>query len=138
MRTYVFNNNCYGSKNRICTAVSVHDGDNLTKQEFITKIPEINAKYTRRFERLYNLLNSDTDVIIVRLIKPKDQGAIENSPETASNLEMLHKLLMYKFQARITFCIVDKDNTINLDNDSNIIKFNSFDELKSYIIKQSK
>jgi uncharacterized Fe-S cluster-containing MiaB family protein len=55
--TYVFNNNCKGGSPRICTSVSIHDVDNLTRDEFINRIPDINAKYKRRFERLYNILD---------------------------------------------------------------------------------
>ena len=37
--------------------VSVHDADNHNASTFPTCISEINAKYIRRFERLYNVLH---------------------------------------------------------------------------------
>ena len=48
--TYIFNNNCKGEKERICSAVTVHDADNHTQKQYISKIPIINEKYKRRFK----------------------------------------------------------------------------------------
>lgn len=132
--TYVFNNHCKGLQKRICTAVSVHDGDNMTLDAFMCHIPTLNAKYRRRFARLYSILNEDTDVVLVRLVKPSAQGAIEPSPETAETIELFYRFIQGKFKARITLCVVDKEETLQFDAQSSIVKVTSFDVLRQTLL----
>jgi hypothetical protein len=92
--TYIFNNGCKGEENnRICTAVSVHDAINFTKDNIEKEIPNINERYKRRYNRLIELLNSKKSVLFVRLVKPLTQGAIENSRETVEDYIELHDII---------------------------------------------
>ena len=75
--TYIFNNNCKGENERICSAVSLHDADSLSQTQYISNIPLINEKYTRRFKRLYDTLNQDEDIILIRKVLDKGQGAVK-------------------------------------------------------------
>ena len=89
--TYIFNNNCKGDKERICSAVSVHDADFQSQTQYISNIPLINEKYKRRFTRLYDVLNQTEDIILIRKVLDKSQGAVTKSFDNIgqSNLNLL-------------------------------------------------
>lgn len=132
--TYIFNNNCKGDKERICSAVSIHDADFQSQTQYISNIPLINEKYTRRFKRLYDALNQDEDIILIRKVLPKTQGAIKKNFDTNEKINYLSELLSKKFKAKILICIVDNEGCINKNNILNNIKvFNSFNELFLFI-----
>ena len=132
--TYIFNNNCKGDKERICSAVSVHDADFQTQTQYISNIPLINEKYTRRFKRLYDALNQNEDIILIRKVLDKTQGAVKKNFDTNEKINYLSELLSKKFKAKISICIVDDEGYINKNNMSNNIKvFKSFNELLLFI-----
>lgn len=132
--TYIFNNNCIGNQNRICSALSLHDADNHTESEYIAKISEINEKYKRRFKRLYDVLNSDEEIILVRLVLSKEQGAIKKVYDTTEKINYLSKLLSKKFKAKISIYLVDTDNFINKNNlTDNVYVFKSLKHLNSHL-----
>ena len=132
--TYIFNNNCKGGEERKCSAVSVHDADNHSEKEYISKIPVINETYKRRFKRLYDVLNNNSEVILIRKVLSREQGAIKKSPDTNEKINYLSELLSIKFQAKITICIVDNEGFINESAlKGNIKLFKSFNELFVFI-----
>lgn len=132
--TYIFNNNCKGDNNRICSAVSVHDADNQSQTQYISNIQSINEKYTRRFKRLYDALNQDEEIILIRKVLSKEQGAVKKNFDTNEKINYLSELLSKKFKAKISICIVDNEGHINKNNISNSIKlFTSFNELLLFI-----
>lgn len=132
--TYIFNNNCKGDTNRICSAVSVHDADHQSQTQYISNIQSINEKYTRRFKRLYDTLNQDEEIILIRKVLDRSQGAIKKTVDTNEKINYLSELLSKKFKAKISICIVDNEGHINKNNISNNIKlFNSFSELLLFI-----
>jgi hypothetical protein len=132
--TYIFNNNCTGGKERICSAVSVHDADFQSQNQYISNIPLINEKYTRRFKRLYDALNQDEDIILIRKVLDKTQGAVKKNFDTNEKINYLSEMLSKKFKANISICIVDNDGYIDKNNLSNNIKlFKSFNELFLFI-----
>ena len=134
MHTYIFNNNCSGSKDRICSAVSVHDADYQLKEEYTKNIPIINERYKRRFARLYETLNSDEDVIIIRKVLDKDQGAVNKVQDSNEKINYLSDLLSKKFKAKITLCVVDDESFITKSGlNDNVKLFNSFVDLLVYI-----
>ncbi len=132
--TYIFNNNCNGDKERICSAVSVHDADFQTQEQYISNIPLLNEKYTRRFKRLYDVLNKDEDIILIRKVLDKTQGAVKQIFDTNEKINYLSELLTKKFKANITICIVDDEGFINKNNLlKNIKLFYSFNDLFLFI-----
>jgi hypothetical protein len=133
--TYIFNNNCNGDKERICSAVSVHDADFHTQEQYISKIPLINEKYTRRFKRLYDVLNQNEDIILIRKVLDKTQGAVKQNFDTNEKINYLSELLSKKCKANITICIVDDEGFINneISLHKNIKVFNSFLNCYDYI-----
>lgn len=133
--TYIFNNNCKGYKERICSAVSVHDADFQSQAQYISNIPFINEKYTRRFKRLYDALNQYEDIILIRKVLDKTQGAVKSNFDTNEKINYLSEILSKKFKAKITICVVDDEGHINKNNvlKNNIKVFNSFDELFLFI-----
>ena len=133
--TYIFNNNCNGDTERICSAVSVHDADFNTQNEYISNIPLINEKYKRRFLRLYDILNQNEDVILIRKVLDKTQGAVKKSFDTNEKINYLSELLSKKFKANITICIVDNEDFINenIPLKENIKLFKSLDDLSLFI-----
>lgn len=132
--TYIFNNNCNGNKERICSAVSVHDADFQTQEQYISNIPLINKKYTRRFKRLYDVLNKNEDIILIRKVLDKTQGAVKQDFDTNEKINYLSELLSKKFKANIKICIVDNEDFINKNNLlKNIKLFNSFNDLFLFI-----
>jgi len=135
VHTYIFNNNCKGDTNRICSALSVHDADNQSQTQYISNIQSINEKYTRRFKRLYDLLNQDEEeIILIRKVLESSQGAIEKTVDTNEKINYLSELLSKKFKAKISIFIVDNEGRINKNNISNNIKvFNSFNGLRLFI-----
>jgi hypothetical protein len=133
--TYILNNKCNGGKERICSANSVHDADFQSQNEYISNIPLINQKYIRRFERLYNLLNKNEDIILIRKVLIKEQGSINKNIDTTEKINYLSEILSKKFRASITICIVDNEGSIIKNNslNDNIKVFDSFDELLYFI-----
>jgi len=134
--TYIFNNNCNGGIDRICSALSVHDADNLSKEQYLSNITSINDKYKRRFKRLYDILNSNEEIILIRKVLDKNQGAIKKSFESDEKINKLSNILSEKFNSNITICVIDDQNFLNANNlNKNIILFKSFDELFYHIKK---
>lgn len=132
--TYIFNNNCKGSEERICSAVSVHDADFQTPAQYISNIPAINEKYKRRFNRLYDVLNSNENVILIRKVLDKGHGAVKKSFDTNEKINYLSELLSKKFKANITICVVDDEGFINTSSlNHNIKLFRSFTALRFFI-----
>jgi hypothetical protein len=132
--THIFNNNCKGDNERICSAVSVHDTDFQNQTQYISNIPLINEKYTRRFKRLYDTLNQDEDIILIRKVLDTTQGAVKNNFDTNEKLNYLSELISKKIKAKISICVVDNESYINKNNISNNIKiFDSFSELLLFI-----
>lgn len=139
IHTYIFNNNCKGYNERICTAVSVHDADCMSETQYNSNISLINDKYTRRFKRLYNILNQEEDIILIRKVLDTKQGAVKKDLDTYEKINYLSELLLKKFKAKITICIVDNEGYINKNNTLNNIKvFNSFEDLLLFINGYSK
>ena len=134
---YIFNNNCTGSDNRICSAVSLHDGHFDKPSQYYSEIPIINKKYTRRFKRLYDALNQNEDIFLIRKVLDKAQGAVKSSFDTNEKINYLSELLSKKFKAKITICIVDNEGFINenIPLKENIKLFNSFDKLLLFVKK---
>ena len=136
--TYIFNNNCNGTEDRICSAVSVHDADFHQQPEYILNIPKINEKYKRRFTRLYNVLNSNENVILIRKVLDTNQGAIKKTYDSAEKLNRL-SMIFTKFPAKITLCIVDSEGTVSKNNlNKNILMFTSLNELRIHLKKLPK
>ncbi len=133
--TYIFNNNCNGDKERICSAVSVHDADFQSQTQYNSNIPTINDKYIRRFKRLYDVLNKNENVILIRKVLDKKQGAVKQSFDTNEKINYLSDLLSKKFKANIIICVVDDEDFINKKKslNNNIKVFNSFNELFLFI-----
>jgi hypothetical protein len=131
---YIFNNNCTGGDIRICSAVSLHDGHFNTPSQYYSNIPLINEKFKRRFKRLYDALNQDEDIILIRKVLDKTQCAVKKNFDTNEKINYLSELLSKKFKAKISICIVDDEGFINKNKISNNIKvFNSFNELLLFI-----
>jgi hypothetical protein len=133
--TYIFNNNNVKAGEDItCSAVSVHDADFTPENKYIKKIPLINEKYNRRFKRLYNVLNENEEVILIRKVLDKTQGAVKKSFDTNEKINYLSEMLSTKFKANITICLVDNEGFIdeNFIN-KNIKLFTSFDDLFLFI-----
>jgi hypothetical protein len=134
--TYIFNNNCNGKQKRICSAVSLHDADNQSENQYISNIPLINQKYIRRFKRLYDVLNENETIIFIRKVLPNSSNSVKKSFDTNEKINYLSTLLSKKFKATIIMCVVDDTNggCINKTNLlDNINVFKSFDELLLYI-----
>jgi hypothetical protein len=131
--TYIFNNNCTGGKERICSAISLHDANHKTALTYPDHIPVINEKYKRRFQRLYEALQSDDDVFLIRKVLDRDQGAVKPSHDSNEKINYLMNLLTRKFKARITLCVVDEDFLTESTLHKDIKLFHSFDELRIYI-----
>jgi hypothetical protein len=133
--TYIFNNNCLGQKNRICSAVSVHDADNKSESEFKKMIHEINKKYKRRFNRLYNELNTPgNNIILIRNTLPINQGAVKPIQDNEDKINKLIKLFKKKFVANIKLVVIDKNlifDDSKIDND--IILFYSYQSFEKYL-----
>jgi len=130
--TYIFNNNCNGSTERKCSAISLHDANNQTPEEYSRNIPRINEKYRRRFSRLYNVLqNENENILFLRKVLYRSQGAVKMVPDTNSKLNYLSDLLRNKFQANIRICVIDDDNCIDKSErlNENIMVVHSFDEI---------
>jgi hypothetical protein len=134
---YIFNNNCEGNSERVCSALSVHDAEKMTNEQFIINIPIINEKYKRRFARLYEILNSNEDIFLIRMALENSQGAVKNIPDDIEKLNLLIKLLKNKFTANITLIVVDKNTDIQYNAKSiheNIKIFKSFTELNKFLL----
>lgn len=132
--TYIFNNNCNGGVDRICSCVSVHDADNQSQEQYISNIPIINSKYKRRFTRLYDILNSNEDIMLIRKVLDKTQGAVKNVFDSDEKINYLCNLISNKFTANITFCIIDNEDFIDKTKlNDNIKLFRSFNELYFHI-----
>jgi len=131
----LFNNNCDGGLERVCSALSVHDADHMTEPQFREAIPMINEKYKRRFARLYDLLNGDEPVLLVRKTLAQNQGAVIKNIDTTQNLNRLRKILA-KFKAPITLCVLDEEKYIDRTTlDREIELFDTFQNLYSYVIR---
>ena len=132
---YILNNNCKGGDIRICSAISLHDGHFDTPSEYYSNIPLINEKYKRRFERLYDILNQNEDIILIRKVLDKTQGAVQQNFDTNEKINYLSELLSKKFKANITICIVDDEGFINnqIQLNKNIKLFNSFLDCLNFI-----
>jgi hypothetical protein len=132
--TYIFNNNCNGNADRICSAVSVHDADHQSKEQYTASIPHINEKYKRRFARLYDALNSGEDIILIRKVLDKKQGAVKKDYDTNEKLNYLSALVSKKFKSKIKICVFDNEGFIRSDAlNENIKLFHSFNDMFSYI-----
>jgi len=138
--TYIHNH-----KNpRECTAVSLHDADQHTPEQSAAEIPEINAKYERRFERLYATLCSTPPtepIYLVRKVLNNDQRAVRNEPDTPAKLNALAALLLTKFPTtQWQLCVVNAERTLDLKNaepwHDRIRHFYSFQELDDYMTSQ--
>jgi hypothetical protein len=137
--TYIFNNNCKGEPARICSAVSVHDADYQSPAKYHSNIPVINEKYKRRFKRLYDILNQNEDVILVRRVLDSRQGAVQPNFDTNEKINYLSDLLSKKCKANITICVVDDEGFINNEKplNRNIKLFSSFNDLLLFIQSSS-
>jgi hypothetical protein len=134
--TYIFNNNCNGLDERICSAVSVHDADSQSKYEYFKNIQIINDKYKRRFKRLYDLLNSNEEIILIRKVLDRKQNAIKKDYDSNEKLNYLSELLSKKFKANIKIWVIDNENFIKKELlKENIKLFDSFDEVFLYLKK---
>lgn len=133
--TYIFNNNCNGGSERICSAVSPHDADFQTQSEYISNIPVINEKHKRRFKRLYDALNQCDDIIFIRKVLDSSQGAVKRSFDTNEKIIYLSELLSKKCKANITICVVDDEKFITneISLNTNIKLFSSFNDLLLFI-----
>jgi len=133
------------NKNTEWSALSIHDtkGLGLNRQLFIQKIPVINKKYQRRFERLYNVLHSDKEIFLIRQIL-EEQQSVSQEHDSLEKLNYLLSLLENKFNKNIIICIVNSErphhktnfNDLKLNSKhlkKNIKLFNSFSEIKTYI-----
>jgi hypothetical protein len=128
--TYISNN----IDKKICSALSVHDADSQTKNEYLKNIPMINNKYKRRFKRLYDILNSNEEIILIRKVLDKTQNAIEKNYDSNEKLNYLSELLSKKFKSNIKICVIDNENFIQKNYlKENIKLFHSFNELFIYL-----
>ena len=94
----------------------------------------VNERYKRRFARLYETLNSDEDVIIIRKVLDKDQGAVNKVQDSNEKINYLSDLLSKKFKAKITLCVVDDESFITKSGlNDNVKLFNSFVDLLVFI-----
>jgi len=119
---------------KMSSALSVHDADSQTKNEYLKNIPMINNKYKRRFKRLYDILNSNEEIILIRKVLDKKQNAIEKNYDSNEKLNYLSELLSKKFKANIKICVIDNENFIQKDYlNENIKLFRSFNELYFYL-----
>ena len=106
----------------------------MTEEEYIAHIPVINEKYKRRMERLYNTLNGEEPIMLVRKTLEKDQQSIQSSLDTPERLNYLVKLLSQKFKAPITLCVLDEDKYIDhCALDKSIQYFDSFHNFWVYL-----
>ena len=80
------------------------------------------------------MLNQEEDIILIRKVLDKTQGAVKNNFDTSEKINYLSELISKKFKAKISICIVDNEGYINKNNILNNIKvFNSFSELLLFI-----
>ena len=120
------------------TALSIHD---IKINEDLSKvIPVVDEKYKRRFKRLYDILNSEEEVLLIREILDKQDSVIQIN-DTIEKLDYLYNLVQKKFNKSVTMCVIEtlgakatifndlKSNNKNL----NIKLFKTYDELKYYI-----
>jgi hypothetical protein len=131
--TYFFNNGCTGGKDRICSAASLHDADHYTPDTINAHIPIINEKYKRRFQRLYDTLNSDENIIIVRKVLDKHQGAVKLILDSKESITHLMNLFKKKYKAHITLCLVDDGYFHKEEIHKDVKCFQSFDELLPFL-----
>lgn len=133
--TYIVNNNCTGETHRICSALSLHDADYQSEEQYISNIPNINEKYKRRFHRLYNILDEEDKVICIRKILPSEQGAINQNVDTKEKVIQLANILNNKFKSNIFIFLVDEEQVIDNDinNEMYIKRFNSFADLQTHL-----
>jgi hypothetical protein len=137
--TYIFNNQCKGDVERKCSAISLHDANNLSPNEYYVNIPNINEKHQRRFSRLCQFMkNENEEIIFIRKVLYKTQGAVKMIPDSIDNLKYLNNLLKEKYKAKITFYIVDDDNCLEdiTSFPENLIVVNSFHQLFPLLSKQ--
>ena len=113
--TYIYDNDY--------TAISVHDADRISKDDFPKIIPDINEKYKRRFDRLINELNKKQNVLLLRQILPTNiTSKLDKTIDSVELINSLNTLLKTKFMANITLIIIDKENIIDINElDDSII-----------------
>ena len=135
MCTYLFNNKCNSTKYKICSVVSIHDiGESQLKEDYISNIPKINKKYKNKLGRLYETLNLNEDVILIRKVINKDQRALDKIHDSNEKLNHLSDLLSKNFKAKITLCVVDDESFITKSGlNDNVKLFNSFVDLLVFI-----
>jgi hypothetical protein len=120
---------------RICSAVGVHDADYQSPEEYHSNIPAINEKYKRRFKRLYDVLQQNEDIILIRKVLDSCQGAVKPNFDTNEKINYLSELLSKKCKANITICVVDDEGFINNERPLNhkVKLFSSFNDLLLFI-----
>lgn len=138
--TYIYNRP-YTSIENTSTALSLHDARFTSPDVFLndsSAIDNINEKYTRRWSRLLGNLNDPNEhCVLVRFILPKEQKAILSSQESVSKLNMLYSLFTNNsnYVAKITFIVIDNENTILADDanglDKGIVLLKCLDSLIS-------
>ena len=125
--TYIYNND-YSAK-------SVHDADNKSESEFKKMIPQINEKYKRRFNRLYNELNiPGNNILLIRDTQTVKIGNVPIKYDTENKINKLIKLLKQKFIANIKLVVIDKNlffDSKKLDND--VFLFYSYKSFEKFL-----
>lgn len=136
---HIYSSDCTKDPITQADCVSVHDADNINAEIFKERAPQISEKYSRRFERLYNVINTEGDVYFIRIMTGKNEHPdIRFNHETEENILRLHTLLQNKkFKANIILCVVTNgklsiENTQTLN--TNTLKiFNNDNELFAYL-----
>ena len=89
---YNFTNETIHIRNKNNSALSIHDMEGLNQQQFKQQIPIVNEKYERRLKRLYDVLNSNEEVLLIRQILEK-QSSVNQVDDSTEKLNYLSNLL---------------------------------------------
>jgi hypothetical protein len=100
------------------------------------KRKSINLKYERRSKRLFNTMDSNKDVVLVRYVKPTTPNQIIKKRETGRQLKRLLSLVQKKYNSNITLLVIDHQHIIKMRKvPPAMIILHSLEEFKKYITK---
>ena len=66
--------------------------EGLNQQQFKQQIPIVNEKYERRLKRLYDVLNSNEEVLLIRQILEK-QSSVNQVDDSTEKLNYIQRLI---------------------------------------------
>jgi len=120
-------------------AIGIHDADNIPKKQLKYKIPEINEKYNRRYNRLIDILNSKKNVVLIRYANPTYSPLYNDNPrETYKDIVKLYDMIMNMYDCNLYILFITKDKNElrklkdkKIDSKRNIYVSNSLKILKN-------